>query len=90
VSSNHNNTARVQNTYLANESTPLTPLLNPANGAVIDGFPATSGNIEQLRQTEINNVLRQLGLPSTGGSLEAKRKRLRSYIGLRAQVERTP
>ncbi|KIW89127.1 uncharacterized protein Z519_09979 [Cladophialophora bantiana CBS 173.52] len=82
--SNHNNTARVQNTYVASRSEPLSSFLNPSNGAAIPEFPPTSTELGQMTGRQMDTVLQQLGLqPAHGASLTAKKKMLRTHIGLR-------
>ncbi|EXJ65876.1 uncharacterized protein A1O5_10852 [Cladophialophora psammophila CBS 110553] len=82
--SNHNNTARVQNTYVASRSEPLSSFLSPSNGAAIPEFPTTSTELGQMTGRQMDTVLQQLGLqPAHGASLAAMKKMLRTHIGLR-------
>ncbi|KEF60030.1 uncharacterized protein A1O9_04880 [Exophiala aquamarina CBS 119918] len=88
---NHNNAARVQNTYIANRSESLSPLLNPSNGALIPEFPATSADLGQMARQQVDVVLQQLGLQTANSTNLAARKRmLRAHIGLREIVQAPP
>ncbi|RMZ87250.1 hypothetical protein DV736_g5520, partial [Chaetothyriales sp. CBS 134916] len=48
TASNHNNAARVQNTYVASRSEPLSPFVNPSTAAAIPEFPTTSAELGQM------------------------------------------
>ncbi|KAK6385006.1 hypothetical protein LTS17_002569 [Exophiala oligosperma] len=83
TASNHNNTARVQNTYVKNQSEPLSPFVNPSTGAAIPEFPATSVALRQMSGRQTETVLQRLGLqPAPGATVAAKKKMLRAHIGL--------
>ncbi|OCT52804.1 hypothetical protein CLCR_10920 [Cladophialophora carrionii] len=91
TASNHNNAARVQNTYVASRSEPLLPFLNPSSGAAIPEFPTTSTELGQMTGRQMDTVLQQLGLqPAGGASLAAKQKMLRAHIGLRQVAAQPP
>ncbi|KEF58016.1 uncharacterized protein A1O9_05939 [Exophiala aquamarina CBS 119918] len=87
TASNHNNAARVQNSYLTDRSNSLLPFLNPLTGAIIAGFPTTPAEIERMDEQEVDRVSQQLGVQALGltMTLAAKRRQLRAHIGLKAQ-----
>merc|ERR1712000_180035 len=82
VASDYNSTARVQNSLLVTPSSPLSPLVNPANNAPVEGFPARPQDILAMGAGQLDSVMLDLGL-RTNGTRSAKEKRLRQYIGLR-------
>jgi hypothetical protein len=47
----------------------------------VPGFPAAAADLAAMTNAEITPVLAAFGL-STGGEIEAKRQRLKFYIGL--------
>ncbi|KAH0839127.1 hypothetical protein AYO21_04721 [Fonsecaea monophora] len=89
--SNHNNTARVQNTYLATSSDPLSPFVNASTADPIPNFPRSPQELGQLTTNRINLILRQLDLaPGPGVDLATKKQMLRVHIGLTEVAGRSP
>ncbi|KIW80658.1 hypothetical protein Z517_07274 [Fonsecaea pedrosoi CBS 271.37] len=89
--SNHNNTARVQNTYLATSSDPLSPFVNASTADPIPNFPGSPQELGQLTTNRINLILRQLGLaPGPGMDLATTKQMLRVHIGLTEVAGRPP
>ncbi|KIV96438.1 hypothetical protein PV10_00310 [Exophiala mesophila] len=86
-----NSAARVQNTHLSGPSDRLSPFLNPLTGAAIPTFPTTPADIERMAEHDVDGILLQLGLQAApaGTILPMKKRRLRTHIGLRSQVERS-
>ncbi|KIW76979.1 hypothetical protein Z517_09423 [Fonsecaea pedrosoi CBS 271.37] len=85
TASDLNNIARIQNTHLRTADDPLTPLVSPSTGAAIPGFPATSADIDKMSGDEMDALLQRLDLHSAGSDMAEKIKRLRTFIGLRAE-----
>jgi predicted NBD/HSP70 family sugar kinase len=81
--SESNSIARLQNSLLISPDSALTELHNPETNLPIDRFPATPGEIYQMTNAALNSVLRALGV-GVGGTMEARRQRLRLKIGLKA------
>ncbi|KIW75490.1 hypothetical protein Z517_10231 [Fonsecaea pedrosoi CBS 271.37] len=81
-----NNAARVQNTYLSGPSDQLSPFLNPLTGAFIPTFPTTPVEIRRMTVHDVDTTLQQLGLQAgpAGTSLAMKKRRLRVHISLRS------
>ncbi|KIW18022.1 hypothetical protein PV08_02309 [Exophiala spinifera] len=82
TASNHNNTARVQNTYLQSQNDNLVSFINATTGAAIPEFPQTSLELERMGRRRLDSVLQQLGIPTQGADLADKKRVLRAYIGL--------
>ncbi|KAF8468242.1 hypothetical protein BDZ91DRAFT_848079 [Kalaharituber pfeilii] len=78
--SENNNIARIFNSRVAHDTNQLAPLYD-INNEVIENFPQTSNDIKELNAEGLNTLLRALGLP-VNGRLDAKRERLRRYIGV--------
>ncbi|KAF8472127.1 hypothetical protein BDZ91DRAFT_717275 [Kalaharituber pfeilii] len=78
--SENNNIARIFNSRVAHDTYQLAPLYD-INNEVIENFPQTSNDIKELNAEGVNTLLRALGLP-VNGRLDAKRERLRRYIGV--------
>ncbi|OAL28667.1 hypothetical protein AYO20_09391 [Fonsecaea nubica] len=84
VSSNQNNTARVQNSYVTAPNQPLSPLYSLTDGAAIPDFPATSTQLDAMNRQQVDTVLELLQIqPDRGANLVAKRRMLRAHIGLK-------
>ncbi|KAL6241686.1 hypothetical protein RBB50_011468 [Rhinocladiella similis] len=84
TASNQNNAARVQNTYLENRASDLSPFVNSISGAAIPDFPTTSTELEQMTRRRLERILEQLGLQITaGGNVADMKRKLRAHIGLR-------
>ncbi|ETI28403.1 hypothetical protein G647_00852, partial [Cladophialophora carrionii CBS 160.54] len=79
---NHNNAARVQNTYLRSQNENLVPFINATTGAAIPTFPHTSFEIERIARRQLDSVLQQLGIPTEGANIAEKKRLLRAHIGL--------
>ncbi|KIW60458.1 hypothetical protein PV05_00673 [Exophiala xenobiotica] len=82
TASNHNNAARVQNTYLQSQNENLVSFLNATTGAAIIDFPHTSLELERMAKRQLDSVLQQLGIPTQGANLADKKRLLRAHIGL--------
>ncbi|KAL6245569.1 hypothetical protein RBB50_007568 [Rhinocladiella similis] len=82
TASNHNNAARVQNTYLQSRNENLISFINATTGAAILDFPRTSLELERMARRQLDSVLQQLGIPSQGANLADKKRLLRAHIGL--------
>ncbi|KIY02564.1 uncharacterized protein Z520_01029 [Fonsecaea multimorphosa CBS 102226] len=82
TASNHNNAARVQNTYLRSQNENLVSFLNATTGAAILDFPRTSSELERMARRQLDSVLQQLGIPTQGANLADKKRLLRAHIGL--------
>ncbi|KIW20916.1 hypothetical protein PV08_01495 [Exophiala spinifera] len=82
TASNHNNAARVQNTYLQSQNENLVSFINATTGAAILDFPRTSLELERMARRQLDSVLQQLGIPSQGANLADKKRLLRAHIGL--------
>jgi hypothetical protein len=80
--SDQNNAARVSNSLLTISTERLTELVNPEDGTLIAGFPATPRDIGAMATATLISVLEQLGL-QTGGVRAAREQRLRGSIGLK-------
>ncbi|EXJ63190.1 hypothetical protein A1O7_03636 [Cladophialophora yegresii CBS 114405] len=82
TASNHNNAARVQNTYLRSQNENLVPFLDATTGAAVLHFPHTTFEIERMARRQLDSVLQQLGIPTQGANLAEKKRLLRAHIGL--------
>lgn len=70
------------NSQLNSPNNDLHPLYSIATGLPIPNFPETPAVLADLDAASINAILRALGADITGRP-EAKRQRLRTYIGIR-------
>ncbi|KFY47140.1 hypothetical protein V494_00161 [Pseudogymnoascus sp. VKM F-4513 (FW-928)] len=78
-----NNIARLSNCMLVDASSELAMLRNVDTNQPIEGFPQTPRDIAGLTGPVINSILRALGADDRGG-IDARRKRLRVQIGMKA------
>ncbi|KAF8450140.1 hypothetical protein BGX38DRAFT_510364 [Terfezia claveryi] len=77
---NRNNFARIINSKVTNNITPLEELL-ALDGQQIQGFPQTTADIHDMDNAAVNNLLTALGLPA-GGRVNDKKNRIRLHLGL--------
>ncbi|KAF8422861.1 hypothetical protein EV426DRAFT_717794 [Tirmania nivea] len=75
-----NNFARIMNSKITSDTTPLEPLLG-RDGKEIPNFLETSADIHDMDSAAVNNLLNSLGLP-LGGRIEVRKNRIRRHIGL--------
>ncbi|KZF24581.1 hypothetical protein L228DRAFT_266905 [Xylona heveae TC161] len=78
-----NNISRLVNSQIVSNTTDLAPLCALQTGDPIEGFPQTPSEIARLSSQQINSILRALEI-DTAGTIDAKRQRLRLYLGLKA------
>jgi hypothetical protein len=81
--SEHNSIARLQNSGAARNDHRLTVLHDYATNTNIQGFPTTPAQIDHMTSAQLNPILTALDLP-TNGTVQAKRRRLKFYIGLKS------
>ncbi|KAH8799481.1 hypothetical protein F5884DRAFT_129313 [Xylogone sp. PMI_703] len=78
-----NNIARLSNSMIIDADAELSTLRNIESDEPIDYFPRTPRDIAGLTGHVLNTILRALGT-DVGGTMDARRKRLRVQIGLKA------
>ncbi|KAL8407537.1 hypothetical protein RB594_006382 [Gaeumannomyces avenae] len=79
--SDFNAIARGMNSTIFQPQLDLHPLRNRKTNAVIEGFPRTVADIDEMTARDIGRVLRALGRSCQGGMPE-KRRRLRLAVGI--------
>ncbi|KAF8456088.1 hypothetical protein BDZ91DRAFT_745662 [Kalaharituber pfeilii] len=77
---NRNNFARLLNSKVTNNTTPLEALL-ALDGQQIQGFPQTSADIHAMDNAAVNDLLIAFGLP-VGGRINDRKNMIRQHIGL--------
>jgi hypothetical protein len=76
-----NNEARIINSVASDSSDPLVALRNQAGVAFAD-FPVNLSSLVVLNGVQMTAILNHYGLP-VGGNNEAKRQRIKKFIGMR-------
>ncbi|OTB03654.1 hypothetical protein M426DRAFT_262975 [Hypoxylon sp. CI-4A] len=85
----HNDSARSYNSTIASLSTPMKALRGPDNidvqGLFHNGEPVTPGQLMDLQDSAVEQILVDLDLESTG-STEQKKARLVAFCGLKGAI----
>lgn len=72
----YNNIYRMENSTAVRRDAEIVPLLSVDTGEVIDRFPQTVDGLLTATSVEVNRLLFELGVPTSGGLPERRRRLL--------------
>ncbi|KUJ09738.1 uncharacterized protein LY89DRAFT_276619 [Mollisia scopiformis] len=80
-----NSTARIQNSWITNENTPILPIIDLQTGQYYPGFPQDVATIDSWNGANCNDFLATLRVPPQAipHALKARQKLIKQKIGLR-------